>query len=83
MRYSAEHPQDGAAAWLEQTTLWYFQIGASTRGAVTGYPETYPWSQGPKYCFIPEVVFKLQLDLSIQLQHPVDALLFTVNKGSL
>lgn len=27
--YSAEHPQDGAAAWLEQSTLWCFQIGAA------------------------------------------------------
>lgn len=41
------------------------------------------WSQGPKYCFVPEVTFKLQLDLSMQLQHLVDALLFTVDEGSL
>lgn len=45
-----------------------------------------PWncylgSQWPNDCFVPEVTFKLQLDLSTQLQQPLDALLFTVNEG--
>ena len=56
--------------------------GAATRGSVIGYPKTVTCGLRDQTIVLPQMLhLKLcNLDLSVQLQQPVDPLLFTVKE---